>query len=42
MRDYLNSKLILFKSLLQRNNYLITDKYIPEFRTLKKSQKKEN
>ena len=40
MRDYLNSKLILFKSLLQRNNYLITDKYIPEFRTLKKIAKK--
>ena len=40
MRDYLNSKLILFKSLLQRNNYLITDKYIPELRTLKKIAKK--
>ena len=36
MSNYLNSKLILFKNLLRPNNYLITDKNIPEYKILKK------
>ncbi len=40
-KNYFNSKLILFKNLLNRNSYLITDKEIPEFKKLKKISSKK-
>ncbi len=36
MQNYLNAKLILFKKILKKNNYIITDKNIPEFKKIKK------
>ena len=36
MKKYLEAKLILFKKLLNRNSYIITDKSIPEFKIIKK------
>ncbi len=42
MKNYLNSKLILFKKILPKNSYIITDKNIPEFKKIKKiAQKKD-
>ena len=41
MRNYLNSKLILF-SKLKKKNHIITDNEIPEFLKLKKITKKNN
>ncbi len=35
MEKYLEAKLILFKKLLKKNSFLITDKTIPEFKKLK-------
>ncbi len=40
MKKYLEAKLILFKKLLNRNSYIITDKSIPEFKIIKKIVKK--
>ncbi len=40
MKDYLNAKLILFKKLLVKNKYIITDGSSKEFSTLKKIAKK--
>ena len=37
--DYLNSKLYLFKKLLKKNGYIITDQNIPEFRKIEKISK---
>ena len=34
MKNYLNSKLILFKKLLKKNSYVITKKNIPEFKKI--------
>ena len=36
MKKYLEAKLILFKKLLNRNSYIITDKSIPEFKVIKR------
>ncbi len=43
-KDYLNSKLYLFKNLIKKNGFIITDKEIPEYKFLKKiaDQKKLN
>ncbi len=42
MKNYLNSKLILFKKILSKNSYIITDKNIPEFKIINKiAQKKK-
>ncbi len=41
MTDYFNSKLILFKKILKKNSFLITDTDIKEFKTLKKIKKKQ-
>ncbi len=40
MKDYLNAKLILFKKLLAKNRYIISDGSSKEFSTLKKIAKK--
>ena len=37
LKKYLSSKLILFKKLLNKNSYLITDNKNPEFNVLKKN-----
>ena len=42
MKDYLNSKLYLFKKLIKRNGNVITDKSIPQFRKIKKVCKNNN
>jgi len=42
MKNYLNSKLILFSKLLGSKIFLITDNEIPEFLKLKKIAKKNN
>ena len=39
LKDYLNSKLILFKKILKRNSTIITDTDIEQYRTIKKIQK---
>tara|TARA_E500000178_G_scaffold346778_1_gene398952 strand:- start:1159 stop:3918 length:2760 start_codon:yes stop_codon:yes gene_type:complete len=36
MKKYLNAKLILFRKILSKNGYIITDKNIPEFKHIKK------
>ena len=36
MKNYLNAKLILFRKLLKKNDYIITDKSIPEFKKIDK------
>ena len=36
MKNYLNAKLILFRRLLKKNGYIITDKSIPEFKKIDK------
>ena len=41
MRNYLNSKLILFSKLLKKKSYFITDENIKEFSILKKIAKKK-
>ncbi len=38
-KDYLNSKLYLFKELIRKNGNVITDKHIPEFYKIKKISK---
>jgi MurE/MurF fusion protein len=40
MKNYFNSKSILFSSLLKKNRYMITDSNINEFKKLKKIAKK--
>ena len=40
MKNYFNSKMILFKKLIKTNKYIITDKEIKEFSELKKIAKK--
>ena len=42
MKNYLNSKLILFKKLLPNKSTIITDKTIKEYSVLKKIAKKRN
>ena len=42
LKDYLNSKLILFKKILKRNSTIITDTDIEQYRTIKKIQKNRN
>ena len=42
MKNYFNSKLILFRKLLKKGNYIITDKAIPELKKLDKIAKKKN
>ena len=42
MKNYFNSKLILFKKLIKSNKYLITDKNIPEIKVLKKIAKEKH
>ena len=41
MKNYLDSKLILFKKLLKKDNYKITDKDIPELNKINKIAKKK-
>ena len=41
MKNYFNSKLILFRKLLKKGNYIITDKAIPELKKLDKIAKKK-
>ena len=41
MKNYFNSKLILFKKLLKKDNYIITDKSIPELKKIDKIAKKK-
>ena len=41
MKNYLDSKLILFKKLLKKDNYIITDKSIPELKKIDKIVKKK-
>ena len=36
MKNYFNSKLILFKNILKKKSFLVTDESIPEYKTLKK------
>ena len=36
MRDYLNSKMILFKNLVKNNGYVVANTEIPQFKILKK------
>ena len=36
MKNYLNAKLILFRRLLKKDGYIITDKSIPEFKKIDK------
>ena len=40
MKQYLNSKKILFKRLLEKNKYIITDNSLKEFSDLTKIAKK--
>ena len=40
MKKYLEAKLILFKKILKKNNYIITDANIPEFKKIKNIAKK--
>ena len=40
MRKYLNAKLILFRKLLKKNSFIITDKSIPQFKKIKNISKK--
>ena len=42
IQNYLNSKLKLFRNILQKNKSVISDKSINEFSALEKSQKKIN
>ena len=42
MKNYLNAKLILFSSLLGKQNYVVTDNEIPEFSKLNKIKNKKN
>ena len=42
MKDYLNSKLYLFKHLIKKRGDVITDKKIPEFKEIKKISIKNN
>ena len=42
MKAYLNAKLILFKKLLPKNSYIISDKLNDQFSILKKTAKKKN
>ena len=42
MKSYLNAKLTLFSKLLTKKNYVISDKFIKEFKILKKISKKNN
>ena len=41
MYDYLSSKLYLFSHLLQKNSKIITDSDIPEYKKIKKIQKRK-
>ncbi len=41
MKNYLNAKLILFKEMLKKNNFIITDKNIPEFKKINKIAKEK-
>ena len=41
MKDYLKSKLILFKKILKKKSFLITDTDIKEYKILKKIQNKK-
>ena len=41
MKAYLASKLILFSKLLKRKSYIISDKSIDQYSTLKKDFKKK-
>ena len=40
MKNYLNAKLILFRKLLKKDSYIITDKAIPELKKIDKIVKK--
>ncbi len=40
MKNYLNSKLLLFKNILEKKSSIITDTDIKQYKTLKKIQKK--
>ena len=42
MKSYLNAKLILFKKILKKNSYIISDSEINQFISLKKIAKKRN
>ena len=41
MKDYLNSKLLLFKKILKKNSTIITDTDIEQYKTIKKKKKKK-
>ena len=41
MKDYLKAKLILFKKLLPKKSFVITDNSNKEYKNLKKISKKE-
>ncbi len=40
MKKYFNAKLILFKKILKKKNYVVTDKNIPEYNIIKNIAKK--
>tara|TARA_Y100000590_G_scaffold109706_1_gene125042 strand:- start:18880 stop:21732 length:2853 start_codon:yes stop_codon:yes gene_type:complete len=40
-KDYLNSKLILFKDLMKKNSKIITDKNIPQYKTISNIAKRK-
>ena len=41
MKNYLNAKLILFKKIIKKNDYIITDRSIPELKKINKNCKKK-
>ena len=41
LKDYLNAKLYLFRSLIRKKGNVITDSKIPEFTRIKKISKKK-
>ena len=41
MKEYFRAKMILFRKILKKNNYIITDRSIPEFKKIKKMTKKK-
>ncbi len=41
MREYFNAKLILFRKLLKKNSFIITDKSIPQYKRIQSIAKKK-
>ena len=42
MKSYLKAKLILFREILNKKSYIVTDKKIDQFEIIKKIAKKKN